>query len=79
MFSQVLKHSSSDWVNSLHTVVTVPMWPRLSPVVNVVVLLQRTLRPLDQLGHTGAEVVTHLLSLLVRRVVILAIIEYKTV
>ena len=41
-------------------------------MVNVVVLLQRTLRFLDQLGHAGPQVVTHLFPLLLSGVVVLA-------
>ena len=41
------------------------------PVVNVVVLLQGTLGPLDQFRNTGPEMITHLRVLSVRRVVIL--------
>ena len=43
-------------------------------MVNVVILLQRTLGLLDQFGYTGPKVVTHLLPLLVRGVVVLAIV-----
>ena len=42
-------------------------------MVNVVVLLQRTLGFLHQLGDTGPEVVAHLLPLLLSGVVVLAI------
>ena len=40
-------------------------------MVDVVVLLQRTLGPLDQFRNTGPEMITHLRVLSVRRVVIL--------
>ena len=42
-------------------------------MVNVVVLLQGALGLLHQFWYAGPEVVTHLLSLLISRVVILAI------
>ena len=63
MGEQSAGHRQAD----IFTVVLLP------PVVNVVVLLQRTLRFLNQLGDAGAEVVAHLLSLLLSGVVVLAI------
>ena len=40
-------------------------------MVNVVILLERTLGLLHQFGDAGPEVVTHLLPLVVRGVVVL--------
>ena len=49
------------------------VWRGEQPVVNVVVLLQRTLGLLHQFWYAGAEVVAHLLSLLISCVVVLTI------
>ena len=47
------------------------------PVINIVVLLQRALRLLDKLGHTGLEVVAHLGLLLVCLVEVLKHIPHS--
>ena len=48
-------------------------------MVNVIIFLQWTLGSLDQLGNTGAQMITHLRIARVRCIVILEIINNVTI